>query len=475
MLALLSLTYVLNFIDRQILAMLIEPIKKEFGVSDTAMGFLSGFAFVFFYTIAGIPVARWADRGSRKVIITAALVIWSAMTAACGLARSFAQLAVARVLVGIGEAGGSPPAHSLIADYFPPRQRATALAIYAWGVYIGAALAFLAGGYLIQRYDWRMAFLIVGLPGVALALLFGLTVREPPRGWSEGRDAAPMQPLGETLRHLLALRAFVLIVLGSSIQSLSGYGVLTWGTDLPGARAWHGLGRYRSGARLHHWGCRLPRDIRRRASGRPSWRPRRPLVHASAGDPVAAVRTLRRRVRIAADPRGVTAEFHSFLCHGRHVSWSDVRRDPGLGPLAHAHAGFGDAAVRGQYGGIGARAAGDRPAQRPCVLCAWRRGDSILDAGDGCCRRRREPVVLAVVADAGDGTPANRLKPARAAMSDRQLPSFLPGRPGPDQRSKKNDADGERDRRIGKVHAGLDRRYRRHGQKQHGDHVHRRR
>ena len=228
-LALLSLTYVLNFIDRQILAMLIEPIKAEFGVSDTAMGFLSGFAFVFFYTIAGIPIARWADRGSRKVIITSALVIWSAMTAACGLARSFTQLAIARVLVGIGEAGGSPPAHSLIADYFPPRQRATALAIYAWGVYIGAALAFLAGGYLIQRYDWRTAFVIVGLPGVALALLFGLTVREPPRGWSEGRQAAPMPPLGETLRHLLALRSFVLIVLGSSVQSLSGYGVLTWG------------------------------------------------------------------------------------------------------------------------------------------------------------------------------------------------------------------------------------------------------
>lgn len=228
-LALLSLTYVLNFIDRQILAMLIEPIKKEFGVSDTAMGFLSGFAFVFFYTIAGIPVARWADRGSRKAIITAALVIWSAMTAACGLARSFAQLAMARVMVGIGEAGGSPPAHSLIADYFPPRQRATALAVYAWGVYVGAALAFLAGGYLIQRYDWRTAFVIVGLPGVALAILFGLTVREPPRGWSEGRSAAPAPPLAETLRHLAGCRAFVFVALGSSVQSLSGYGVLTWG------------------------------------------------------------------------------------------------------------------------------------------------------------------------------------------------------------------------------------------------------
>lgn len=244
-LALLSLTYVLNFIDRQILAMLIEPIKKEFGVSDTAMGLLSGFAFVVFYTIAGIPVARWADRGSRKAIITSALVIWSAMTAACGFARSFAQLAVARVLVGIGEAGGSPPAHSLIADYFPPRQRATALAIYAWGVYVGAALAFLAGGYLIQRYDWRMAFIIVGLPGIVLAILFGLTVKEPPRGWSEGRSAATTPPLGETLRHLATRRAFILIALASAVQSLSGYGVLTWGPTFLArvhAMSWNDIG-----------------------------------------------------------------------------------------------------------------------------------------------------------------------------------------------------------------------------------------
>jgi MFS family permease len=231
-LTLLSLTYVLNFIDRQILAMLIEPIKKEFGVSDTAMGFLSGFAFVFFYTIAGIPIARWADRGSRKFIITGALIIWSGMTAACGLARNFAELALARVLVGVGEAGGSPPAHSLIADYFPPQQRATALSLYAWGVYVGAALAFLAGGYLIQHYDWRTAFYVVGIPGVVLAALVGLTVREPARGWSENRQRSAEPEavsLGETLRCLASRRAFIFVALGSAVQSLSGYGVLTWG------------------------------------------------------------------------------------------------------------------------------------------------------------------------------------------------------------------------------------------------------
>ena len=229
-LALLSLVYVMNFIDRQILAMLIEPIKQEFGVSDTALGLLSGFAFAFLYTLAGIPIARWADRSSRTRVITLALTIWSVMTAACGLARNFIELALLRVLVGIGEAGGNPPSHSLIADYFPPHRRATALSIFAWGVYVGSAIAFLAGGYLVAHYSWRTAFMVVGAPGLLLAVVVALTVREPARGASEQRSAPQAQPpLGEVLRHLLAQRSFMFIVLGASIQSLSGYGVLTWG------------------------------------------------------------------------------------------------------------------------------------------------------------------------------------------------------------------------------------------------------
>ncbi|AMN46218.1 hypothetical protein ACG33_03670 [Steroidobacter denitrificans] len=230
-LALLSLVYVFSFIDRQILAMLIEPIKQEFGVSDTEMGFLTGIAFVLFYTLAGIPIARWADRASRKFIIAASLTIWSAMTAASGLARSFAELAITRVMVGIGEAGCNPSAHSLISDYFPPQKRATALSVYACGVYLGSALAFLAGGWLVTRYDWRTAFYLVGLPGVALAAIVALTVRELPRGASEQRtvEEAAHVPLREVLRFLLRQRAFVLIAAGSSIQSLSGYGVITWG------------------------------------------------------------------------------------------------------------------------------------------------------------------------------------------------------------------------------------------------------
>jgi MFS family permease len=229
-LGLLSLVYVFNFIDRQVLAMLVQPIKDEFGVSDTAMGLLAGFAFVVFYTFAGIPIARWADRGSRRTIITLAVTLWSAMTAASGLVRSFAQLALARVLVGVGEAGGSPPAHSLISDYFPPERRATALSIYAWGVYIGAAIAFLGGGYLTQYFGWRTAFIAVGLPGILLALLVRLTIREVPRGFSEGgRAPIPATPFGTVLRFLATRRSFVLIMLASSVQSLSGYGVITWG------------------------------------------------------------------------------------------------------------------------------------------------------------------------------------------------------------------------------------------------------
>jgi MFS family permease len=229
-LGLLSLVYVVSFIDRQILAMLMEPIKQEFGVSDTAMGLLTGFAFVLFYTLAGIPIARLADRASRKYIITVSLAVWSLMTAASGLARSFAQLAVIRVLVGVGEAGCNPSAHSLISDYFPPQRRATALSVYACGVFVGSAIAFLAGGWLLTRYDWRTAFYVVGLPGLVLAAVVALTVRELPRGHAEGRSVALAQaPFGEVVRFLLARRAFVLIVLGTAVQSLSGYAVITWG------------------------------------------------------------------------------------------------------------------------------------------------------------------------------------------------------------------------------------------------------
>lgn len=229
-LALLFLVYVFNFIDRQILSILLEDIKAELEVSDTQMGVLVGFAFVLFYTVAGIPIARLADRGSRRTIIAAGLFFWSAMTAASGMVQSYAQLVLARIGVGVGEAAGSPPAHSLISDYFPLRRRATALAIYSMGVYIGAMIAFVAGGMIKDALGWRAAFFAVGVPGLLLALLVRTTIREPPRGMADGQvaDAQPVSAL-EVARYLASCRSFLLIALAASIQSLSGYSVLVWG------------------------------------------------------------------------------------------------------------------------------------------------------------------------------------------------------------------------------------------------------
>ena len=193
-LGVLFVVYVFNFIDRQAMSVFIGPIKAEFGASDTAMGLLVGFAFALLYTIAGIPIARWADSGNRRSIIAIGLTLWSAMTVASGMARSFAQLALARVFVGIGEAAGTPPAHSLLADYFPLSRRATALAIYSAGAFVGSGLAYLGGGYLREYFDWRMAFIVLGAPGLLVALLVRFTVREPPRGYSEQRVASVESP-----------------------------------------------------------------------------------------------------------------------------------------------------------------------------------------------------------------------------------------------------------------------------------------
>jgi predicted MFS family arabinose efflux permease len=239
-LGVLFTVYVINFIDRQVLSVFIGPIKAEFEVSDTLMGLLVGFAFALFYTFAGIPIARWADRGNRRSIIALGLAVWSGMTVASGLARNFAQLALARVGVGVGEAAGSPPAHSLISDYFPPNRRATALGIYAWGVYVGSAIAFLGGGYLRAHFDWRIAFFALGAPGLVFALVVRFTVREPPRGHSErGPATAASASLAETLHHLFSCRSWVHLIAGSSLISIIGYGVLMWGYQFFGPV--HGL------------------------------------------------------------------------------------------------------------------------------------------------------------------------------------------------------------------------------------------
>src|SRR5258706_3916236 len=206
-LGLLLAIYIFDFVDRSILSILIEPIKAEFHPSDTAIGLLSGIAFAAIYATLGVPIALWADRGSRKTIVSLALLVWSWMPGLCGLATSFAALLCARIGVGVGEAGCGPPAHSMISDYFPPERRSVAFGIYSLGIPVGGAVGVLAGGWINQWFDWRTAFLVVGLPGIALALLSQLTLRVPvrhARPHAQGASACA----AAAVRHLWALRAF---------------------------------------------------------------------------------------------------------------------------------------------------------------------------------------------------------------------------------------------------------------------------
>jgi predicted MFS family arabinose efflux permease len=230
-LAVLTAVYVSNFVDRQILSILLEPIKHAFALSDTQLGFLSGISFAIFYATLGIPIAMWADRGNRRNIITLATAVFSVMTALCGLAQSFVQLALARIGVGIGEAGASPPSHSIVADLYQPHERATAMAIFALGVNIGILIGFLVGGWMNEFFGWRAAFLVVGVPGLLIALIVRLTVREPPRGHSEGRGVeaeAAAPPLREAFRSFWRVRSLRHIALGSMLNAFVGYGAVAW-------------------------------------------------------------------------------------------------------------------------------------------------------------------------------------------------------------------------------------------------------
>lgn len=227
----LVVVYTFNFIDRVIVGILAEPLKRDLALSDTQLGLMSGAAFALFYTFLGIPVARLADRGSRTWIMTGALAIWSGFTALCGQAQSFAQLFVARVGVGVGEAGGVAPAFSLISDYFPPQQRARALAVFSFGVPIGSGLGTLLGGLVASAVDWRVAFFAVGVGGLLLAPLFRLTVREPARGALDtlsGPPPAARSSFPDALRLLARKPSFMLLTFGASSSSVVGYGLLFW-------------------------------------------------------------------------------------------------------------------------------------------------------------------------------------------------------------------------------------------------------
>ncbi len=229
-LALLVLVYTINFVDRIMLGILVPPIKAELGLTDTQLGLLGGTAFALFYTALGIPIGWLADRVNRVWIMTAALALWSAFTAACGLAQNFLHLFLARIGVGIGEAGGTAPSYSLLSDYFGPAERARALGIFSFGIPIGSALGLVLGGALASAIDWRAAFMVVGVAGLLLAPFLRLAVREAPRGGLDtpgaARTAAPA--LGAVVRLLFAKRSFWGLALAGGSSAMMGYGLLFW-------------------------------------------------------------------------------------------------------------------------------------------------------------------------------------------------------------------------------------------------------
>jgi MFS family permease len=236
-LAVLVLVYTFNFIDRQIVGILAVPIKTELHLNDSQLGMMGGLAFALFYTLLGIPIARLADRVSRTGIMTAALALWSLMTAVCGLTQNFTQLFLARVGVGIGEAGGVAPAYSLICDYFPSKERARALSVYSFGIPIGSAVGIALGGFITSLMSWRMAFLIVGLAGLLITPLLKLTVREPLRGSfdrlripSDDRSvpAGGSSSLFEVMALLARKPSFWGLSLGAACASMMGYGLFFW-------------------------------------------------------------------------------------------------------------------------------------------------------------------------------------------------------------------------------------------------------
>jgi predicted MFS family arabinose efflux permease len=212
-----------NFIDRQIVAILLQQIKQEFSATDAELGLLTGFAFILVHALIGVPIARLADRGSRRTVIAIGVTVWSAMTALSGAAASFVQLALLRVGVGIGEAAGTPPSHSLISDYFPPERRARALSVQAIGLYGGIMFGYLAAGWLGQALGWRATMVAVGLPGLVLALLVWRTVDEPPRA-----TAADLPRVGEVIAYLAARRSYLALLVAAALHACAGYGLAQW-------------------------------------------------------------------------------------------------------------------------------------------------------------------------------------------------------------------------------------------------------
>ena len=244
----LTCGYVLNFVDRQVMTILLEPLKAEFGASDTQMGLISGLAFALFYATLGVPVARLADRWSRRNVLAISMATWSAVTAACGTAGSFWQLALLRVGVGIGEAGGTPPSQSLLTDYFPKERRALAQGVLATAPNIGVLVGLFGGALIAEAFGWRTVFFVFGVPGVGLALLLFFTVKEPIKVKPQGLEAD--RSMMSAVSGIVRLPSFFLIALGVGFAAIPGYGLGVWspsflvrvhGMSLVDAGLWLGI------------------------------------------------------------------------------------------------------------------------------------------------------------------------------------------------------------------------------------------
>ena len=230
-LGVLTAVYASSHVDRQIMGILLEPIKLELDASDTQMGFLIGLTFAIFYATLGMPIAMLADRTNRRNIIAIATTVWSLMTVLCGVAQTFVQLALARIGVGSGEAGSSPPSHSVIADLFEPATRGTAMGVFALGVNVGLLIAYLVGGWMSEHFGWRVTFVAVGVPGLVIAALVYFTTQEPERGASEAvasqsDDQAP--PFSAVATRMWRVKSIRHLVAGASVAGFVGYGFVLW-------------------------------------------------------------------------------------------------------------------------------------------------------------------------------------------------------------------------------------------------------
>lgn len=224
----LFLVNVVNYMDRMTLAVVSQSIKEDMGLSDTQLGMLTGFAFAAFYAFMGLPIARWADRGIRKNIISIALTVWSSLTLLTSVVQNYSQLLFARFCVGVGEAGCIPTSHSLLSDYFPKERRASALAIFSSGMTIGVAAGFSIGGWFEELYGWRMAFLLLGIPGLLLAAVTYFMVKEPVRGQSDGIVSAAPHTVATAFRFICKSRSYLHILSGSIFGMFTIYGIIQW-------------------------------------------------------------------------------------------------------------------------------------------------------------------------------------------------------------------------------------------------------